>query len=242
MRPRRPVDRVAGAVAVLAEEVREHRHGRQRYRQRLMTRQNARPLPSERAILASVRAEYLAVVHLLHWLPHEPIATFRRAHDPTVDLVDPHITLVFAIPESIGHDRFPEHVHAVVSRTPRFEIRLHGLEASWDHWLFLLVREGRERVIDLHDQLYGGILQPFLRTDLTFVPHVGLGLFVEPGDEHDLFAVRERRRDRGRFHAALAEAEALRLDHTGPFDRVHIVQLDEELTHVTPLDELALPS
>lgn len=187
-------------------------------------------------------AEYLAVVNILSWLPREPIATFRRTHDPTADLVDPHITLVFAVPDSIGRDRFREHVRAVVSRTPRFEIRLKGLEASWDHWLFLLVAEGRERVISLHDELYGGILSPYLRTDLSFVPHVGLGLFVEEGDDRDLFAVRERRLDRDRFDRGLVEAVGLNLDYTGAFDHVNIVELDEALTHVAPFEEIALRS
>jgi hypothetical protein len=49
--------------------------------------------------------------------------------------------------------------------------------------LFLLVQEGREKLILLHDQLYTGILQQFLWNERAFVLHVSLGLFA---DQHDV--------------------------------------------------------
>jgi hypothetical protein len=52
-----------------------------------------------------------------------------------------------------------QHVRAVVSRTPPFDVHLKGLEKSWDHWLFLLVAEGFDDVVALHD-LYTGSSTP----------------------------------------------------------------------------------
>jgi hypothetical protein len=106
--------------------------------------------------------------------------------------------------------------------------------------LFLAVAQGRDEVIALHDALYTGILAPYLWTEHPYLPHVGLGFFADERDAGDLLDVRPRRLDRERFDRALREAEALDLDYVGRFDSVRIAGLDEELTHVTPLEELPL--
>lgn len=184
--------------------------------------------------------DYFAVANSLPWLPEEPIGSFRRVHYPTAHLIGPHLTVVFPVPAAIGHDSFLEHVRGVVSLTPPFDIRLKGLDKSWDHWLFLAVAEGRDKVIALHDALYTGILRPYLWTAQPYVPHVGLGHFAEKQDTRDPLALRPRAFDRARFDVALREANALALDYTGRFDSVHIFGLDEDLTHVNRLEEIPL--
>jgi len=186
--------------------------------------------------------DLLAVVVLLPWLPEEPIASFRAKYDPTAGVVDPHITLVFPVPTSLGADQIREHVRRVVATRPPFNIRVTGLERSWDQWLFLLVADGRDEIVALHDALYTGILQPHLWTERPYVPHVGLGLFVVERDRHDLLEPRPRTLDEARFDAALREATALDIDHAGPIDRVHVVGLDAHLTEVLPLEEIQLGS
>ena len=186
------------------------------------------------------RIDHFAVANILPWLPNEPIGSFRRAHYPTAHLIEPHLTVVFPVPAAIGRDTFGEHVRAVVSQTPAFDIRLSGLGKTWDHWLFLGVAQGRDEVVALHDALYTGILREHLWTEQPYVPHVGLGLFVEEQDTHDLLELRPRALDRARFDEALREAEALRLDYAGRIDSVHIFGLDEDLTHVTRLEEIPL--
>jgi 2'-5' RNA ligase len=187
------------------------------------------------------RVDHLAVVHLLA-LPAEPIGGFRRAHDPTVDLIGPHLTLVFPVPATIDGGAFRTHLRDVVSRTPPFDIRLNGLERWWDGWLFLLVADGRDEVVALHHALHTGILRPYLRTEHPYVPHVGLGLFVQERDSHDLLEIRPRVLDRPRLEEAMREAEALRLDERCRLDRVHILGLDDALTRASPLEELRLGS
>jgi 2'-5' RNA ligase len=175
-------------------------------------------------------------------LPAEPIASFRRVHDPTVDLIAPHLTLVFPTRAAIGARTFSEHVRRVASQHPPFDICLTGLEESWDHWLFLVVAEGREEAIALHDGLYQGILSPNLRTDLPYVPHVGLGLFAEPGDDRDLLEVRPRALDRPRFEHAWKDAEAMQLDYRCRVSSIHVVGLDEGLTRLTMVEDVPLGS
>ncbi len=189
---------------------------------------------------ASDRIDFFAVANSLPWLPAEPIGSFRRKHYPTAHLIEPHLTLVFPVPAAIGRDAFREHVRGVVTRTPAFDIRLKGLDKSWDHWLFLAVAEGLDKVVALHDALYTGILRPHLWTEQPYVPHVGLGHFAVEQDTRDPLELRPRAFDRARFTKARREAEALQLDYAGRFDGVHIFGLDEELTHVTRLEEIPL--
>jgi 2'-5' RNA ligase len=186
------------------------------------------------------RIDYFAVANSLPWLPAEPIRSFRQAHYPTAELLEAHLTVVFPVPASVGNDAFREHVRGVVSRTPSFDIRLRGLGKSWDHWLFLAVAEGRDEVIALHDALYTRILSPYLWTEQPYVPHVGLGHFAEEHDTRDPLTPRPRAFDRARYDGARQEAEALQLDHAGRFDSVHIFGLDEDLTHVTDLEDIPL--
>ena len=42
-------------------------------------------------------------------------------------------------------------------------------------YVFLVPDEGYSRISLLHDQLYTGLLQPFLRLDLPFTPHMTIG-------------------------------------------------------------------
>lgn len=186
------------------------------------------------------RIDMFAVANRLRWLPAEPIGSFRQAHYPTAHLLGPHLTLVFPVPAVIGGDAFREHVRGIVSRTPAFDLRLRGLDKTWDHWLFLAVAEGLDEVIALHDALYTGILSPHLWAEQPYVPHVGLGHFAQERDTHDPLELRERAFDRVRFDEARREAEALQLDYIGRFDSVSIFGLDEGLTHVTRLEEIPL--
>lgn len=181
--------------------------------------------------------DHLGVVHF-PTLPDERIGSFRRAHDPTAVLIRPHVTLVFPLPSEVGRDALRDHVRRVVSATPAFDIRLRGLERSWDHWLFLLVDDGSDRLVELHDALYGWVLEPYLRADLPYVPHLGLGLFAH--ERADLLDPRPRTLDTERFERALSEAEAMDLDVVTRLGSVHIVGLDSGLTHMTVIDEILL--
>lgn len=39
-------------------------------------------------------------------------------------------------------------------------------------------------MIALHDKLYTGILAPFFRKDLGYIPHIGIGLFVAENSDY----------------------------------------------------------
>ena len=140
------------------------------------------------------------------------IDALRRKYDPQVDLISPHITLLFPVPDSIGESSLVSHLEHVLSHSPSFPIHLRGLEQSADHYLFLVLQEGRAEVIHLHDRIYTGVLAPYLRTDLPYVPHVTLGAF----DDGELCS------------QALGDVERDRLNYECVLDRLHLVKINED--------------
>lgn len=109
----------------------------------------------------------------------ENIEAFRRKYDPFADSWKPHIPFIFPVRcTEVEEGKFTEHVETVLERWKPFPIHIAGFKKSWDHLLFLLLREGNEKAIALHDELYSGILAPFLRRDIEYIPHIGIGSFV----------------------------------------------------------------
>ena len=113
------------------------------------------------------------------------------------------------------------------------------LEKTWDHWLFLSADEGNDKAILLHDELYGGKLKPYLREDLPYSPHIGLGLFsVESYDFHNPTA--QLALDENKYISAKAEFEAFNLDLWCTVDSLTMVQVNEEFTECEDLITFSL--
>ena len=104
------------------------------------------------------------------------IDSFRQEHDPQVDVVAPHFTMVFgckAVPETA----YNEHIASVACRTRaiRFHCRyaMVGADDMDDTaYVFLVPDEGNSSISLLHDRLYTGILAKHLRLEFPFIPHI----------------------------------------------------------------------
>src|SRR5215831_21017990 len=96
----------------------------------------------------------------------------RRLYDPQFDLIQPHITVMFPVPESVGEDKLIDHLRKVLCDTRSFPIQLQGLRKSPDDYLFLVVDKGKDDIVDLHSQINTGMLSDLSKTDLPYVPHV----------------------------------------------------------------------
>ncbi len=145
------------------------------------------------------------------------INQLRRKYDPQVDLIDPHITIVFPVPESVGEQSLVLHIQKTLREWKPFTIHLQGVQPSWDHYLFLLIQEGNADVIRLHDELYTTLLAGYDRDDLPFVPHVTLGSFTE---------------GRQRCLQALEQAEQMELDYQSVVDRLHLVKINNDRSQI----------
>ena len=160
------------------------------------------------------------------------IDTLRKKYDPYYNLIETHVTLIFPLPDLIGEDTLIEHIRPILKQWKPFEIHLKGLEKSWDHWLNLIVQEGNNEIIKLHDQLYTGILTRYLRNDLVYIPHIGLGLFTENKDSYNVVDPKLLSLDKGRYETALKEATDLNLDYKATLDNLTLVKLDDKLSKV----------
>jgi 2'-5' RNA ligase len=155
------------------------------------------------------------------------INELRHKYDPQVDLLAPHITLVFPVLDSIGEAGLVAHIGNVLRNWRQFPLRLQGLKQSWDNCLFLLLQEGNAEVIHLHDELYTGMLAPYLRQDISYVPHVTLGSFA---DDAELCS------------QALSEAEHCPLDYRCVVDRLHLVRVNDDRSGIIWSKEFLLPT
>ncbi len=157
----------------------------------------------------------------------ENIETFRRKYDAFVDCWEPHLPFIFPVPcREVEETRLIEHIKTVLQKWEPLSIRIGGHAKSWDHWLLLLLREGNENVIALHNELYTGILSPYLRKDFEYVPHIGLALFARKDAGYDVLDPRMVDVDEHLCRHALEEAESLKIDS---FDVVDRVVLDKVL-------------
>lgn len=166
------------------------------------------------------------------------IDQLRSKYDPYYNLIGPHITLIFPTPDSVSIKDLRDHVQQIVSKHTPFDIRLSGLDKSWDHWLNLLIKEGNQELINLHDELYMGVMAPFLRNDLPFVPHVGLGLFTQ--GSYSVFNPEPVELDDSQYRKALKEAEAINLDFRERIEGFELISLNDEGTKIEGREEFGL--
>jgi hypothetical protein len=115
------------------------------------------------------------------------IEEYRRLHDiPYRHVIEAHFTLVFGCRE-IPESDYLRHVESVAEAFHRFEFccryAMLGSDAEDETaYVFLVPDEGHSTVSLLHDRLYTGPLAPFLRLDIPFTPHIGIGTL---GSRHE---------------------------------------------------------
>ena len=155
----------------------------------------------------------------------EPINSLRIDYDPQFDLIAPHITVIFPVPDSIGEQNLTTHIQTVLQNWQPFQIRLKGLLRSSDGYLFLAVEKGEADLIRLHNDLYTDLLFRYLNKDIQFIPHVTLGAFAVNND---------------RYIEARERAEALSLDHECVVDKLHLIKINNDRSLIVWSKELQL--
>jgi hypothetical protein len=151
----------------------------------------------------------------------ENIEAFCRRYDPFADSWKPHIPFIFPVPcTEVEEAKLAEHVETVLKSWKPFPIRIGGFTKSWDHWLFLLLKEGNREAVALHDELYTGILLPYLRRDIEYIPHIGIGLFVRKNAGYNALDPKKVDFDAKLYSQALKEAESLKIDSLNTVDRL----------------------
>ncbi len=86
-------------------------------------------------------------------LDNSGLLEFRRDFDPFASLYELHLPLIF--PLAVAPGEVHEHVQQVLPQFVPFDIHITGVKKTWDHWLYLGVREGSDALFALHQNLYG---------------------------------------------------------------------------------------
>lgn len=104
------------------------------------------------------------------------IKGIREKYDPLANCIAPHITIVFPFDSDMSTDNLKLHFNKVLKGMKKFNVQLKGFTGDLrDRYLFLNVKKGNDNIIELHDRLYSGILEPFLFRKLTYFPHLTVG-------------------------------------------------------------------
>jgi 2'-5' RNA ligase len=134
-----------------------------------------------------VAAQY-AIVAFPETAALETIETLRRRYDPMSSLLGAHITLVFPFVAGPSSAALRSHVERTLADVEPIELCLAGVSAIDDEYIFLNVEAGRDRVIDLHDRLYTGVLAAHLSREHVYRPHITLGRLKDRGALADALA------------------------------------------------------
>lgn len=153
----------------------------------------------------------------------EDIGSFRRKYNPFAGSLRPHIPFVFPVPcGDVEEIKLTEHIETVLKNWKPFPIHIEGFTKSYDHWLLLLLKEGNEKAIALHDELYTGMLSPYLRKDIEYIPHIGIGLFARKGAGYNVLDPKKVDFDAKLYSQALKEAKSLNISSFDTVDRLFL--------------------
>ncbi len=93
----------------------------------------------------------------------------------------------------------------------QFTVNLNGVTGDFrDGYLFLNVKQGNDSIIDLHDRLYSGALEPFLLRKVTYCPHITVGRVEEPSA----------------FDLALEELAGFQERFVADIDKIYVENID----------------
>jgi 2'-5' RNA ligase len=155
------------------------------------------------------------------WLPafpaDAPIESFRRDHDPLHAALPAHVWLVFPFATNLTSVQIAAHVRRVIANWPAMSATFRDVESILEDFVILMVRERADALTALHDKLYQGVLKPFLRTELTYTPHLTLGRVAGNPQRADFDRLHECaiQRVRGEWRCMLRELHIITLQADG---------------------------
>lgn len=105
----------------------------------------------------------------------DKIQMIRNKYDPLANLIAPHITLIFPFSDDISNEELIEKLSNLLANFRPFNIAFKGISLSDDNYIFLNCVNGRQKIIQLHDEIYKQILPTHLNTSIKYIPHITLG-------------------------------------------------------------------
>lgn len=120
------------------------------------------------------------VVLLPNFKNEDIISKIRNNYDPLSEYIAPHITIVFPFESDLTTEALKKNFDKVLNGTESFSIKLKDFTGDYrDGYLFLNVKNGNDKIIEIHDKLYTGLFKSFLNRKLTYCPHLTVGRLSE---------------------------------------------------------------
>lgn len=108
------------------------------------------------------------------------IQGYRKQNNPRFfSIVKPHFTVVFPI-DDLVKGSFIAEVKQTIRGVRSFDFDIKVATINQDNFggyyhEFLVPDVGYSDVVKLHDKMYSGLFVPYLRLDIDFIPHIGIG-------------------------------------------------------------------
>lgn len=151
------------------------------------------------------------------------IVNIRKQFDPLAASLPPHLWLVFPFAAHLNATQLTAHIRRRTARWPPVPVVFTGIRNLKDEFVMINARTGARSITALHDKLYGGILAPFLRDDIDFLPHITLARSRDSKTVDTAFDIAERTLN-GEYRAVMREVSLLSISgegvHLSPHHRV----------------------
>jgi 2'-5' RNA ligase len=121
-----------------------------------------------------------AIVWFPQFTNHKVIDRFRSVHDPLAQALPPHVTLVFPFHSRLTLEQITAHAQKVLRAWPCFPVVMHGFWSAQNEFIGIGTQVGADAMIEMHDRLYRGPLEEFLRQEFDYTPHITLAQAPEP--------------------------------------------------------------
>lgn len=111
------------------------------------------------------------------------IDSIREKYDPLASHVRPHITLVFPFESTLSKEELEEYLKTSLEGIKCFNLTLEEIvkiDNPLGLYLFLRIKEDTEKIKELHNKLYEGMLNAYKPKWLNkgqFMPHMTIGNF-----------------------------------------------------------------
>jgi hypothetical protein len=147
---------------------------------------------------------------------HDPIFinAFRNEYALLYrDVVSAHFTMVFGGGD-ISETEYLRHIETVAAAWSPIPFSCQHAMLGADHqddtaYVFLVPNEGYSTISLLHDHLYMGILEPFLKLEVPFIPHITIGTMKDRKVAKELCGELNRKRTRVDGHLRALTVGAL---------------------------------
>ena len=103
------------------------------------------------------------------------IQNVRKEYDKLANLIPPHITLAFPFSESISNEELIQKLSDLLKKYSSFSVTFKGISLSSDNYIFLDCIKGREKILEIHKDIYETILPTRKEKVKNYIPHITLG-------------------------------------------------------------------